>query len=158
MLYRSKRKKPAPPSALYKPGDILLFKSEMDKECAYKILFILEVWKVKSIHYRIITIQQWNGRWGNPEIIEQTEYKLTHCWGRQWQEVDRDLGFLCTNGSHVSIIESLICNGNFKQKIEKRLREAKKRVASLEERLQALDRAKELLEARYERIDPKSTQ
>jgi hypothetical protein len=158
MQYHSKTKKKSALNSKYKPGDILLFRRGMSNgKFAYKIAFILEVWKVKAIRYRAIILQYWNNQgWCCPEIAEVTEYKLTHLWGKLWDEMDRDLRFLATHGSHISKIENIIRDEQFKKKIKKSLIKAKERVVVLEERLAAIERAEELLEARYERVNSES--
>lgn len=154
------KRKPAP-DAKYQPGDILLFRrSGYQNSKMYKIVFILETWKVKKEHYRYLEIMCWpdQKRRTRSDIEETTEYKMKTMWGRDWEELGMDdLGFLALFGSPAALIEGIIEKGAFKRKNEKSLQQAKERVRMLEERVQSLEIARGLLEERYADIDTESS-
>lgn len=161
---RSKRK-PAGDKAKYQSGDILVFKRDLEyvkgTERQYKIIFILEVWKVKKVHYRFLELMSWSGRergWHKPEITEATEYKMINSWGGEWESIKEgeDLGFLAQFGSPAALVEDIVTGERFEGKLQCTIEQARKRLALLEERDQALQKAKQLLEERYVDIDTES--
>lgn len=152
----SRFKRKLAPDALYKPGEILLFRRRGAKSYAYKVVFIVDVYKIKAIRYQVIEMQKWNPQqlWGPPSVEDLTEYRLTTQWGEKWEKVEYDLGFLVVNGSPVTLVEDLFKNDKLKKKRQKKLEAARKRVIALEQEIGIIDEAQALLEARYERTNP----